>query len=68
MVKRTSRPLPTGLLRITRQYLDESTTVMINPTPDPIAIEVLGEVLTGEVVEGELQPYGCIAMVGQSSF
>jgi len=64
----TIAALPTGLLRITRQYLDESTTVMINPTPDPIAIEVLGEVLTGEVVEGELPPYGCIAMVGQSSF
>ena len=58
--------LPTGLLRIERQYLDETTTVYINPTPSPVTIEVMSEVVAGAVQDGELPAYGCVAMAGAS--
>ena len=58
--------LPTGLLRIERQYLDETTTVYINPTPRAVAIDILGSPLLGNTKDGALPPYGCLAMAGAS--
>lgn len=58
--------LPTGLLRIERQYLTETTTVYINPTSRPLAVDVMGDVLTGEVQGGLLPAYGCVAIAGAS--
>ncbi|MEC8758722.1 MAG: alpha-amylase family glycosyl hydrolase, partial [Bacteroidota bacterium] len=62
----TIEALPTGLLRIERQYLDETTTVYINPTPSPVAIDVMSEVVAGAVQDGELPAYGCAAIAGAS--
>ena len=58
--------LPTGLLRIERQYLDEATTVYINPTSSPVAIEAMGSVLVGALQGGELPAHGCVAISGAS--
>ena len=58
--------LPTGLLRIERQYLDETTTILINPTPNALAVEVLGTVLLGGAEDGMLPAYGCLAVSGAS--
>ena len=56
--------LPNGLLSITRQYLDEGTTILINPTSQPVAVEVMGALLVGASEGGELPAYGCIAYDG----
>ena len=60
------RALPTGLLRIERQYLDETTTVYINPTPHAVAVDVMGSPLLGTTEDGALPPYGCLAIAGAS--
>lgn len=56
--------LPDGLISITRQYLDEGTTILINPTAQPVAVEVMGALLVGATEGGELPAYGCIAYDG----
>lgn len=56
--------LPSGVLKITRQYLDEGTTVYINPTPAPVAVDAVGEVLLGTTASDGLAAYGCLAMDG----
>lgn len=58
--------LPTGLLRIERQYLTETTTVYINPTSSPVAVDVMGDILTGDIQGGMLPAYGCVAIAGAS--
>ena len=58
--------LPTGLLRIERQYLSETVTVYINPTRDAKAIEVMGDILLGGVEDGQLPGHACIAIAGAS--
>jgi hypothetical protein len=62
----TIEALPTGLLRIERQYLDETTTIYINPTPSSVAIEVMSKVVAGAVQDSELPAYGCVAIAGDS--
>ena len=58
--------LPTGLLRIERQYLSETVTVYINPTPEAKAIDVMGDILLGGVEDGQLPGHACIAIAGAS--
>ena len=58
--------LPTGLLRIERQYLSETVTVYINPTSEAKAIDVMGDILLGGVEHGQLPGHACIAIAGAS--
>lgn len=56
--------LPSGVLRIQRQYLDETTTVFINPTPTVQSVQVPGVLLLGSLVDNQLPAYGCLAASG----
>ena len=58
--------MPNGLLRIERQYLAETVTVYINPTPDAKAIDVMGDILLGGIQDGQLPGHACIAIAGAS--
>ena len=60
----TLKALPTGLLVIERQYLDESTTVLINPTPNPIPVAAGDGLLIGALEGGEIKPHGSVALNG----
>ena len=41
-------------------------SVYINPTPSPVAIDVMSEIVAGAVQDGELPAYGSVAMAGAS--
>ncbi len=56
--------LPSGLLVVERQYLDESTTILINPTPKAVPVEAMEGLLVGSLQGGEIQPYGSVALNG----
>lgn len=60
----TLKALPTGLLVIERQYLDESTTILINPTPNPIPVAAGDGLLIGALEGGEINPHGSVALNG----
>ena len=60
----TLRALPTGMLVIERQYLDESTTILINPTTNPIPVAALDGLIVGSLEGGEIEPYGSVALNG----
>ena len=58
--------LATGLLQIQRQYLEENTVVLINPTSNPLALPDVDSrhVLAGSLEGQLLPPYGCVALNG----
>lgn len=58
--------LASGLLQIQRQYLEENTVVLINPTSNPLALPDVDsrQVLAGSLEGQLLPPYGCVALNG----
>jgi len=58
--------MESGLLRIERQYLSESTIVLINPLSTPVEILATEpkDVLLGSLHDRIVPPYGCLALNG----
>ena len=58
--------LESGLLRIERQYLSESTVILINPTSQaiPIPESESADVLLGAMQDRRVSAYGCVALNG----